>query len=52
VGDGHAVASVAELVLHFTKTLANEIDDFVRQARRKPQRYPVVSRGFATTHGG
>jgi hypothetical protein len=27
------------LVLRFTKTLTNEIDAFVRQARRKPQRY-------------
>jgi len=40
------------LVLRFTETLTNEIDRFVCQARRKPQRYPVVSRGFATQHGG
>jgi hypothetical protein len=38
-------------VLRFTKRLTNEIDGFVRQARRKQQRYQVVSRGFATTHG-
>lgn len=37
---------------HSTKTLTDEVDGFVRQARCKPQRYPVVSRGFETTHGG
>jgi uncharacterized protein YcgL (UPF0745 family) len=40
------------LVLHSAKRVTNEIDGFVRQARRKPERYPVVSRGFATRHDG
>jgi hypothetical protein len=40
----HALA----LVLRSTKRLTNEIDGFVRQARRKAQQYRVVLRGFAT----
>ncbi|MDR2154917.1 MAG: hypothetical protein LBE78_07815, partial [Burkholderiaceae bacterium] len=40
------------LVLRSTKTFTNEIDGFVRQARRKPEQYRVVLRGFATQHDG
>ncbi|MDR2153550.1 MAG: hypothetical protein LBE78_00780, partial [Burkholderiaceae bacterium] len=40
------------LVLRSIKTFPNEIDGFVRQARRKAQQYRVVLRAFATQHGG
>jgi hypothetical protein len=40
------------LVLRSIKTFTNEIDGFVRQARRKAQQYRVVLRAFATQHGG
>jgi hypothetical protein len=39
-------------VLRSIKTFTNEIDGFVRQARRKPEQYRVVLRGFATQHDG
>ena len=40
------------LVLRCRGFDTNESDGFGPRARRKPQRYPLVSRGFATTPSG
>jgi hypothetical protein len=40
------------LVYCATHSCTYKTDGFVRQARRKAQRYPLVSRAFATRHGG
>jgi hypothetical protein len=45
-------ASGLKRVLCSIKIFTNEIDGFVRQARRKPEQYRVVLRAFATQHDG
>jgi hypothetical protein len=44
--------NVCFAVLRPTQTLTDENDGLVRQTRRKSSQYRMLSRGFATRHGG
>jgi len=50
---GHAsIHAISGLVVRSTKTVANEMDGFFRQARRRPAAVWGIRQEAATTHGG